>query len=203
MKTKTVAKIDTSELVNIKPLEISTIKIKIIGLTPFLPEPMDLDMIERYDKKKSGQTYDKDTLSAEEKAKKKHYYTMDGKEGIPARGFYKAMIRASSYLFEKSEGGMRIIREGVTIYDEILPLKFKKQTLLKQWGRASGMTGAPVKIVRNAFHDWSCDLTIHYNKAQLTPEQIMNVLNWAGFYIGIGAFRKENTGSYGAFKVEV
>lgn len=193
----------TDEKITIKPLQIGTIKLHIIGKSPYLPEPMDMEMIERYDKKKSNQTFEKDTKSADEKAKTKYYYTEDGKKGIPARGFYKAMIKASSYIFEKKDGGMRNVREGINVVGDILPLKYKKETKLLHWGRASGLTGAPVKIVRNAFHDWSCDLTIEYNKSQLSAEHIVNILNWAGFHIGIGGFRKENTGNYGSFTVKL
>ena len=42
-----------------------------------------------------------------------------------------------------------------------------------------------------------------YNQSQLSPEHIINILNWAGFHIGVGAFRKENTGNYGGFHVEI
>jgi len=28
-------------------------------------------------------------------------------------------------------------------------------------------------------------------------------LNWAGFHIGVGAFRKEKTGNYGSFYIAV
>lgn len=60
-----------------------------------------------------------------------------------------------------------------------------------------------IKIIRNAFHDWSVDLEVEYNKAQLSAEQIINILNWAGFHIGVGGFRKENSGNFGMFYVKV
>ena len=36
-----------------------------------------------------------------------------------------------------------------------------------------------------------------------TEEQIINVLNWAGFHIGVGGFRKEKTGNFGSFEVDL
>jgi hypothetical protein len=65
------------------------------------------------------------------------------------------------------------------------------------------MSKSPRKIMRNAFYDWSCELIIEYNQNNLSAEQIINVLNWAGFHIGVGAFRKERTGNFGAFKVKI
>ncbi len=193
----------TEETINIQSLKIGILKIKVIGTSPYLPEPMDMDVLEKYDKIKSKQNYTKDTISEEEKVKAKFYYTEDGKEGIPARAFYNSMIRASSYLFEIKQGGMRNIKEGVTVKGDILPIKFKKKKVLTHWGRTSGMKGSPRKIMRNAFYDWSAELQIEYNKANLSAEQIINVLNWAGFHIGVGGFRKEKTGNFGAFKIEV
>jgi len=65
------------------------------------------------------------------------------------------------------------------------------------------MKGSPRKIMRNAFYDWSVDLEIQYNQNNLSAEQIVNVLNWAGFHIGVGGFRKERTGNFGAFTVKI
>lgn len=192
-----------TETIATQRIEIGTLKLKVIGRTPYMPEPMDMQVLERYDKKKSKKTYKKDDISEEEKAKEKYYYTEDGKKGIPARAFYNAMIRASTYLIDKKQGGMRNIREGVIVKGNILPLKYSKETRELHWGRTSGMSKSPRKIVRNAFHDWSCVLKVEFNKAQLSAEQIVNILNWAGFHIGVGAFRKEKTGNYGAFYVDI
>lgn len=194
---------EKEEKIKIKPLQIGKLKLKVIGRTPYMPEPMDMAVLDRYDKKKSKQTYDKDDISEEEKAKEKYYFTTDGKKGIPARAFYNSMIRASSYIFDKKDGGMRNIKEGINILGDIIPLKFKKEVQLTHWGRMSGMTKAPRKIIRNSFEDWSCELEIEYNQSQLSAEHIVNILNWAGFHIGVGAFRKEKTGNFGSFYVEV
>jgi hypothetical protein len=190
------------EKVNLKKLEIGVIKVKVIGDSPYLPEPMDMAVLEKYNKIKSKQNYTKDDISEEEKVKAKFYYTEDEKLGIPTRAFYNSMIRASSYLFDIKQGGMRNIKEGVTIKGDIIPLNFKKQSVVTHWGRTSGMKGSPRKIMRNQFEDWSVELTIEYNKNNLSAEQIINVINWAGFHIGVGGFRKEKTGNYGAFHIE-
>lgn len=191
------------EKINIKKLELGTVKIKIIGDSPYMPEPMDMAVLDRYNKIKSKQSYTKDDLSEEEKVKNKFYYTEDDKLGIPARAFYQSMIRASSYLFEIKSGGMRNIKEGVTIKGDILPIKYKSHKVLTHWGRTSGIKKSPMKIMRNAFYDWECELEVEFNKANLSVEQVVNVLNWAGFHIGVGSFRKEKTGNFGAFHVKV
>jgi len=188
--------------VSLKRLDIGTLKLLIVGDSPYMPEPMDMAVLEKYNKIKSKQNYTKDDISEEEKVKAKFYYTEDEQFGIPARAIYNSMIRASSYLFDIKQGGMRNIKEGVTLVGDILPLKFKKQKVVTHWGRTSGMKGSPRKIMRNAFEDWSVEVTIQFNKANLSAEQIVNVLNWAGFHIGVGGFRKEKTGNFGAFHIK-
>ena len=188
--------------ISLKKLETGTIVVKIVGDSPYMPEPMDMAVLEKYNKIKSKQSYTKDDISEEEKVKVKFYYTEDEQFGIPARAIYNSMIRASSYLFDIKQGGMRNIKEGVTVVGDILPLKFKKQKVVTHWGRTSGMKGSPRKIMRNAFEDWSVEVTIQFNKANLSAEQIINVLNWAGFHIGVGGFRKEKTGNFGAFHID-
>lgn len=164
---------------------------------------MDYSVVERYELKKTNRTTDKDTKSEEDKVKTKYYYTADGKKGIPSRAFYKALIRASSYLFEKKDGGMRNVREGLIILgDEILPVKYKSERVLTHTGRMQGKSRAPRKIMRNAFYDWEVTLKIQYNAEQLSSQQIFNLINWAGFHIGVGGFRRENSGQYGCFQVK-
>jgi hypothetical protein len=195
--------VKTTQTINIKKLDIGTIAVRIVGDSEYLPEPMDMAVLEKYNKIKSKQNYTKDDISEEEKVKAKFYYTEDGTTyGIPTRAFYNSMIRASSYLFDIKQGGMRNIKEGVTLMGDVLPLNFKSKRVVTHWGRTSGMKGSPRKIMRNAFSDWSVDLVIRYNKANLSPEQIVNVLNWAGFHIGVGGFRKEKTGNFGAFHID-
>ena len=191
------------ETIKLKKLELGTIKVKVVGDSPYLPEPMDMAVLEKYNSIKSKQSYKKDDIPEEEKVKAKFYYTEDGKHGIPARAFYNSMIRASSYLFDIKQGGMRNIKEGVTLMGDILPLKSKKLLVRTDWGRNSGIKGSPRKIMRNEFHGWEVELTIQYNKANLSAEQLINVLNWAGFHIGVGGFRKENTGNFGAYHVKL
>ena len=186
----------------LKPIEIQKIKLTVVGKTPYLAEPMDMAVLDMYDSKKSKQTYKKDDVSESDKAKLKYYYTEDGSKGIPARAFYNAMIRASSYIFDKKDGGMRNIKEGVVVRGDILPLIYSSEKQLTHWGRTSGMTKAPRKIIRNAFYDWSCVLEIDINTSQLSVEQVINVLNWAGFHIGVGGFRKEKTGNFGMFEIQ-
>lgn len=189
--------------IDMKPIQTEVLKMNIVGRTPYMPEPMDMAVLERYDAKKAKKNYTKDDIPEDEKVKEKYYYTTKGDKGIPARAFYNAMIRASSYLIDKKQGGMRNVREGVIVKGDIIKLEYDHEETLTHWGRTSGMSKSPRKIMRNAFYDWTCEIEIEYNKSQLSAEQIVNILNWAGFHIGVGGFRKENSGNFGMFNVDI
>ena len=55
---------------------------------------------------------------------------------------------------------------------------------------------------RPMFKNWRTTLTIKYNKKAITPEQIMNLLNYGGFANGVGEWRPSRDGSFGTFHVE-
>ena len=44
-------------------------------------------------------------------------------------------------------------------------------------------------------------LKIRFNAAAISPEQIINLLNWAGFHCGIGGWRHERGGTFGQYHV--
>jgi hypothetical protein len=54
---------------------------------------------------------------------------------------------------------------------------------------------------RGEFKEWSVELLISYNSSALSPEQIGNLFNIAGFGVGVGEWRPEKNGSYGRFHV--
>lgn len=191
-----------TEVGTIPQLKVGVLRVKVIGTSPYLPEPVPIKVAEDIDNKKANKNIEKDNRTEAEKVKDKYYYTFDGKKGIPARAFFQAMVRASSYLFDKKDGGMRNVKEGVTVMGDILPLKYKSENVRKDIGRASGQTRAPRLILRNEFHEWTVDLEIRYNQSLMSGEQIASILDYAGFHIGVGGFRKEKSGSFGAFSVK-
>jgi hypothetical protein len=54
---------------------------------------------------------------------------------------------------------------------------------------------------RPEFKQWKMPVTLKFNAAVISVEQIANLLNTAGFGVGIGEWRPEKNGSYGRFHV--
>lgn len=55
---------------------------------------------------------------------------------------------------------------------------------------------------RGEFKEWMVKLNIRYNARAINPSQIANLLNVAGFAVGIGEWRPEKDGSNGMFSVK-
>ncbi len=56
---------------------------------------------------------------------------------------------------------------------------------------------------RGEFRQWSCRLTIRYNARVISDEQLVNLLNVAGFAVGVGEWRVERDGQFGLFHVDL
>lgn len=54
---------------------------------------------------------------------------------------------------------------------------------------------------RGEFKDWKTTVRVSYNADAISAEQIVNLLNLAGFGVGIGEWRPSTDGGYGRFKV--
>jgi hypothetical protein len=54
---------------------------------------------------------------------------------------------------------------------------------------------------RGQFWPWHVKLTIAYNKGVLSLDEIVNLINIAGFAVGIGEWRPEKNGQNGSFRV--
>lgn len=63
-----------------------------------------------------------------------------------------------------------------------------------------GMGTADLRY-RAEFPKWFTRILVRYNANVLSPAQILNLLNTAGFAVGIGEWRPEKNGQYGLFHV--
>ena len=63
-----------------------------------------------------------------------------------------------------------------------------------------GMGTADLRY-RPEFSEWHAKLLVRYNANVLSESQILNLLNVAGFAVGVGEWRPEKDGQYGMFHV--
>lgn len=76
----------------------------------------------------------------------------------------------------------------------LVPIKFTQWSLDKRL--MSPVKGAPINVALNHFSGWSANFTIMYTEHVYSLEQIVNIINLAGFGLGIGSGRSSGFGRY-------
>lgn len=78
--------------------------------------------------------------------------------------------------------------------DNLIPIKFTEYHLDEKL--MSPKKGAPVLVKLNRFSGWSATFKISYLDNVYSLDQIMNIINLAGFGLGIGSGRSSDYGRY-------
>ncbi len=125
-----------------------------------------------------------------------------GEYGFPASGFKKACVSAARYV----EGvPMTVLRGAFQINSDLV-------TILTPDGTAPAtpiMREDPVRLnlrstdirYRAEFREWSVTLSVTYNARAISLEELVNLLEIAGFAVGVGEWRPEKSGQFGRWQV--
>ena len=76
----------------------------------------------------------------------------------------------------------------------LVPIKFTEWSLDRRL--MSPVKGAPINVALSHFSGWSADFVINYTDHVFSLEQILNIINLAGFGLGIGSGRSSGFGRY-------
>lgn len=191
------AKSTTANAVNIQlpALQIKTLSLMLIGDSPLIvhawTEKAKRQILDKHMKKAKQAKEAKDPQADYEGC---FYRTPTGAYGFPAIGVKSAMVGACRFVDMKmteARGAFHIDVEMLTVIGEPRP----REDMVRV-----GM-GLPDIRYRPEFLDWKIPVEVKYNSSVISAEQIANLLNTAGFAIGIGEWRPERNGSYGRFHV--
>ncbi len=115
--------------------------------------------------------------------------------GFPSVAFKSTIVGAARW----SDGlKMTELRGSLHIEDEMTPI-FGEPVMREDMVRV-GMGTADLRY-RASFFPWLARLTVAFNSAAISLEQVVYLLNIGGFGIGVGEFRPEKDGSWGRFHV--
>lgn len=193
-KTKTTT---GTEAITLPPLDIGTIAIKLAGDAPLLvhawSEKAKKEMRDKQMKKAKAAKEAKDPQRDFEESL---YRDADGDYAFPAIGFKTAAVDACSHVGDITKvlarGAFHVIGEWV---------KLNGTPTMREDMVRVGMGSADLRY-RGEYKTWSAEITVRYNKRVLSPEQIVNLFNTAGFAIGVGDWRPQKDGAFGTFHVE-
>ncbi len=171
-------------------------------------------MMNKWSAKAKKQMLDKQTGKAQQKKAAKDpeedyresmYILEDGRFGFPVKAFKSAAITAVTSMSGVTKVGARqafrvvgeqaIIDENLDEYAIIEGQPRKRMDPVRV-----GMGTADLRF-RGEFYPWHTTLHILYNQNAASAEQILNMLNIAGFGVGVGEWRPEKDGQHGMFHV--
>jgi hypothetical protein len=110
------------------------------------------------------------------------------------KSFGEAVVRLGIDNYStKFDASVNIIAPG-----GLIPIKFSEHFVDEKL--MSPVKGSPVLVHLNRFVGWSADIQISYIDSVYSAEQLLNVINLAGFGIGIGSGRRSC--GYGRYHVE-
>lgn len=82
----------------------------------------------------------------------------------------------------------------VNVVSGLVPIKFAEHIVDKKL--MAPKRGSPLPVLLNRFSGWSAEIPITYTEHVYSLEQIVNIVNMAGFGIGIGSGRTSGYGRY-------
>lgn len=184
-----------SNAIVLPAIKIETISFVLIGDSPLI--------VHAWSEKAKRQMLDKQMKRAKQAKEAKDpqadyeacfYRTESGAYGFPAIGVKAAMISACRFADMKmtaARGAFHIDAEMLEVIGDPSP----REDMVRV-----GMGVADIRY-RPEFAIWRMPVTLKVNASVISPEQVANLLNIAGFGVGIGEWRPERNGSYGRFHV--
>lgn len=194
-----------SNTIIIPAIRIGRMEVRIVGDSPLLMNKMS-DAAK--DKLKAKAKNEGTAGRAAQDADKEYRATMHcmsrKRYGFPASAFKHAIVRAAILLADKKNVPGTRVKGGVSILEEengLIEIA-GKPIMDERWGVRPPRKGTPALIYRASFMPWSCTLHIRYNEMILGAQQIVQLLDHAGFSVGIGSGRFENSGTNGMFHIQ-
>jgi hypothetical protein len=208
----------TAKTITLPKLDIGQVDITIVGETPLIvhawSQKAKQDMLDKMTGvPKPGTKPPKDPWREFQDSL---YRLDDGTYGFPSVAFKSAAVAACTSVEGVTKVGarqaFRMVGEQIEIPSVFLldgaPL-MSRHDLVRIAGSEPEMREDPVRLngvtsdlrYRGQFWPWHVRLTIAYNRGVLSLDEIVNLINIAGFAVGIGEWRPEKDGQYGSFRV--
>lgn len=189
--------------VELKPLNLKTLEVRLEGRTGLIThawsEKAKKQMLDKQQKKNVKAREIRDPEAEYESG---FYHFPGGGYGFPSIGVKGCLIGIAhkDYGVEKT-----LIRKAIYVHGEpdengMQLVKINGEPKMRQDMVVIGMGTSDLRY-RPEFMPWTMDITLDYNADFITADSIVNLLNLAGFGIGLGEWRPEKGGQSGMFGV--
>jgi hypothetical protein len=189
-------------VVNLRPITRKRITIPIMGNTPMIQHAWSEKSKLMIREKQAGKkTKAREIRDPDAEFKACMHVTEKGDLGIPAMAIKASMIAAAhkDIGIEKT-----LLRKALFLLcdDKGLILKMDcDEPIMREDMVRIGMGSTDMRY-RPEFRNWSTSVTFEYDADLLQDEDIINLINRAGFGVGIGEWRPQKGGEFGRFSVD-
>jgi len=137
----------------------------------------------------------------EEEADGATYYMDDGRIGISAMAVKSSLLKAAHKDFGIPRTTvMKAMFLKASDTSGNLPLEYVEMSIREDCVRVGN--GSTDLRYRPEFQGWSVDVCFEIDTRVLTPDDLVNLANNAGFGVGVGEWRPEKGGEWGRFEVD-
>ena len=186
----------------LKPISAGVSTIIVEGTSPLIMHKWSEKALRQIREKKGGRkTKDRDICVPEQECMDATYVTVDGRVGIPAMALKSAILSAAhkDLGIEKT-----LVRKSLFIVcndaNGVLPITGSDPKMREDYVRV-GMGGTDLRY-RPQIDEWQVVFDIQFDTDMLSMQDIVNLIDRAGFGVGICEWRPEKGGEYGRFKVK-
>ena len=179
--------------------KLAKIGVPIEGLSSFISHRKDEKAGELWEKKTTGKGMRKELCNPEAEWKASLYlHPETNRPCIPGRGIKKAMV--STHIFGNDKGLKRRLQGAFFVTEELIPIEYEKEVKRRDFLPLKGGMSHH-NSYRVEFFGWKAKIPIEYDSALIPPEALVNMLERAGFSIGVGDDRPEKNGMHGRWRV--
>ena len=188
--------------VELAPIKKVTMAFTIRGTSPLITHQWDekskLMMKEKQAGKKTKKREVRDPQAEFEAAA---YKTAKGDYGIPGMGFKNSLITAA----HKDLGVEKtLVRKALFLRtddpNKVLKMESDDPVLREDMVRV-GVGSADIRY-RPMFNNWSVRIKLEVDRDLLTENDVVNLVNRAGFGVGLCEWRPEKNGEFGRFEID-
>lgn len=194
---------EVEQSIKIPPIQKKVASITIQGISPLLvckfSEKSRREIDEKQQKKAKGK---REARNPMEEFKSALYMIGKNKFGVPASGIKNCAVSACRYVdglpMSVARGSFHVLEES----DGLVEVKGSKPVVDERIVRVGTFGNKkPMTRYRPRFDKWHITFKVVYNSSVISPEQLLNLYENAGFSVGLCEYRPEKSGNLGMFEV--
>ncbi len=197
---------------NLPQLNVQLMEVTLIGDEPLIVHAWSLKAKRMmFEKQTKAATQGREAKDPKADFEASLYRLPDGAMGFPSIAFKSACVTACTSIADITKVAARqafhVIGEGVDISGAFEGVKMRANLVrlnaeprMREDMVRVGMGSADLRY-RGEFWPWHCKVLVKFNASLLSPSQILNLFNIAGFAVGVGEWRAEKDGQNGLFHV--